>query len=108
MIPTRLKAKEVLAMAGYYPGEVQFKVLPDGRIAWIARLLFTWAILVAGMEEAEIGYEDRWCFTSETGAEAALEAWSGEKGTEPEGWIRNPKTGRRRPLGDKAGEYVNF
>jgi len=25
---------------------------------------------------------------------------------EPEGWYRNPTTGRRRPDGDKSKEYV--
>lgn len=27
---------------------------------------------------------------------------------EPEGWFRNPKTGRRRPDGDKEQEYIDW
>jgi hypothetical protein len=27
---------------------------------------------------------------------------------EPAGWHRNPPTGRRRPEGDAAREYVNY
>lgn len=38
-------------------------------------------------------------------AVAALIAWNGEG--EPSGWMRHPETGRRRPGGDPAGEYVN-
>ena len=32
--------------------------------------------------------------------------WSGDG--EPDGWMRNPLTGRRRPGGDASKEYVNL
>ncbi len=37
---------------------------------------------------------------------AALEKFDPERDTEPEGWYRNPNTGRRRPDGDPTKEYV--
>lgn len=39
-------------------------------------------------------------------AVAALIEWDGTG--EPEGWIRHPMTGRRRPGGDASKEYVNM
>lgn len=97
-------ARELLTKAGY-PERLAFRVLPDGRIAWIHQLMFTHAICVSSPEAITVGYEDRWCFTEKHIAEHALANW---EGTEPEGWIRNPRTGRRRPDGDKSREYVSF
>ena len=37
-------------------------------------------------------------------AVAALESWDGTG--EPDGWIREPNSGRRRPGGDASQEYV--
>lgn len=34
---------------------------------------------------------------------AAMQAWDG---SEPEGWIRHLASGRRRPGGDPAQEYI--
>lgn len=39
-------------------------------------------------------------------AVAALNSWDPLKDPEPEGWTRNPKSGRRRENGDKTKEYV--
>jgi hypothetical protein len=97
-------ARELLTKAGYPEGS-PFRVLPDGRFAWIHRLMFTHAICVASLESFGVGYDDRWCFTEEHLAKFALEHWDGD---EPEGWIRNPRTGRRRPGGDKSREYVEY
>jgi hypothetical protein len=36
------------------------------------------------------------------------ERWNPDETLEPEGWFRNPQTGRRRPDGDAAREYVAF
>lgn len=35
-----------------------------------------------------------------------LEEWDGTG--EPQGWYRNVETGRRRPGGDPAQEYINW
>lgn len=34
--------------------------------------------------------------------------WEPTETPEPEGWMRNPPTGRRRPGGDPTKEYVNY
>lgn len=40
------------------------------------------------------------------GVIAAALAWDGEEDTEPDGWIKEVGTGRRRPEGDATREYV--
>jgi len=45
-----------------------------------------------------------WQYQSRDAALVALAAWDGEG--EPEGWYRHPATGRRRPGGDPAQEFV--
>jgi hypothetical protein len=54
------------------------------------------------------GYDDRWCFDTFGLALHALAEWQarGFEG-EPIGWHRHPDSGRRRPEGDPAKEYVN-
>lgn len=37
---------------------------------------------------------------------AAAIAWDGGENTEPDGWIKEVTTGRRRPNGDASREYV--
>jgi hypothetical protein len=73
--------------------------------ALISQLAFTYAILA---EVHEFGYENRWCYSTYDAAKAALDAWTGEDGTEPQGWHRHPSTGRRRPDGDPSKEYINW
>lgn len=96
--------QEALVSAGYPPDQ-PCKELPDGRIAWVTRLMFTYAICVASQEIVATGYDDRWCYKTRADAIEALEDWTTEP--EPTGWHRNPKTGRRRPDGDPAKEYIN-
>lgn len=74
----------------------------NGRNAVIHRLMYTYALIA---DVSFSGYEDRWCYGSYATAKAALDAWDGEG--EPSGWHRHPDTGRRRPDGDEAREYVN-
>lgn len=49
---------------------------------------------------------DGWCYETLLGAVIALAAWDGEG--EPAGWMRHPMSGRRRPGGDPAQEYVRW
>lgn len=86
-------------------GYRNIKLLPDGRWGATNQFLFTCAILVGQMRDA-YGYADRWCYASEAKAREALEAWDGTG--EPTGWHRHPDSGRRRPDGDPAQEYVNL
>jgi hypothetical protein len=75
--------------------------IKSGRVCALQRLMFTWALLA---DVSLYGYEDRWCYDSYEQAKAALDAWSGDDGSEPSGWKRHPDTGRRR---DPDGtEYV--
>ena len=84
-------------------GYSHYKRFPNGRDAAVTRLLFTYAILA---DLTRWGYGDRWCFETEAKAVAALDAWNGEEGTEPQGWHRHPPSGRRRDDGDASKEYI--
>lgn len=49
-------------------------------------------------------WDDTWNYTRADDAVYAAEIWDGNG--EPEGWYRHPATGRRRPGGDPAQEFV--
>lgn len=68
--------------------------MPDGRVCGILRLLLHWTIHV---DVHEFGYEDRYCYSTFSGARAALDAWDGTG--DPVGWHRHPASGRRRNPG---------
>ncbi len=78
------------------------------RFLVVHRLLFHWTLQEYRFPDAEC-YEDRWCFGARETALAAVAEWQarGFDG-EPIGWHRHPRTGRRRPGGDPAGEYVEW
>ncbi len=71
------------------------KTFADGERAWLARMIYTTAILYG---VAPGGYRDRWCYETMADARRALAEWDGAPGTEPDGWHRHPATGRRRDL----------
>lgn len=79
------------------------KLLPDGRVAFLHPLMYTVALCVGPLEDG--CYDDRWCYHDETSAFVALMLWDGTG--EPYGWHRHPTSGRRRPDGDPAKEYVS-
>lgn len=80
----------------------------DGRYAAIYPLMFTHAIIVGKVGD-RTGYDDRWCYEQDGSALAALVRWHLDRFEgEPDGWHRNPKTGRRRPDGDQSQEHVDF
>mgnify|MGYP001031230436 FL=1 len=76
----------------------------NGRYAAIAQFMFSTAIVVGRIGNYSC-YEDRWCYKTAEDAIAALEAWDGQG--EPQGWVRHPTTGRRRPNGDAEAEYID-
>ncbi len=82
-----------------------FRELPDGRIVWIHRMLYTSALLIG--PDTCGGYEDRWCYPTLAEAEAVLHSWNPEIESEPSGWVRHPASGRRRPEGDASRQYIN-
>jgi hypothetical protein len=79
-----------------------FRVLPDGRLIGVKRLLFHWTIHV---DINLIGYEDRYCFCTYELAKAAFDEWDGQG--DPKNWHRHPKTGRRRDL-QTGREWIEF
>lgn len=88
--------------AGFYR---LMKVADDrSQIVAVTPMMFTTAI-VYGVDET--GIAGRCCYTTATGAILAFLLWAGAIGSEPIGWIRHPETGRRRPNGDEAQEYVH-
>lgn len=89
------------------PGAVlAVRIFDDGTYAAVKRLLFHYTLIYGIIGDA-FGYENRWCYQTLAGAEAALRAWQYPSQAEPEGWHRNPRTGRRRPEGDAAREYID-
>lgn len=84
-------------------GYTNYTTYPSGRDACIASFAFTVAILA---DMTPDGYGERWCYATIEQARAALAAWDGAEHSEPRGWHRHPNTGRRRPDGDAAREYI--
>lgn len=84
-------------------GYTDYRRFANGRDAAITRLMFTFAILA---DLTQWGYGERWCYHTYRDARAALDAWLGEDGTEPQGWHRHPDTGRRRENGDPSTEVI--
>lgn len=80
------------------------KILNNGRIACVAKFIFTHAIIVVQPESIDY-IDDRWCYDTEEKAIQALNEWSGSG--EPNYWKRHPFTGRRRDDGDPLKEYIN-
>jgi hypothetical protein len=81
------------------------RLLPDGRAVWIQRKMFTHAITVGRADNGGT-FDTHWCYESEAQALAALEKWNPFEQEEPEGWFRHVDTGRRRPGGDPAKQYI--
>ena len=87
-------------------GVIATRTLDDGRVLDVCPLGWGYAHLGLILpEDAGLGiYSDAWQYQSRSSALDALERWDGEG--EPEGWYRHPATGRRRPGGDPAQEFV--
>lgn len=51
-------------------------------------------------------FHDVWEYDSLARAMEAMRAWNPFYQPEPEGWVYHPASGRRRPLGNVAAEYV--
>lgn len=76
------------------------KPLPGGRYAAIRPLMFTHAVILGRIGDMT-GIDDSWCYGDYRAAKNALDAWDGSG--EPQGWTRNPTTGRR--VSQSADEY---
>lgn len=83
-------------------GRFAVRDLPDGRVAYLTRMIFTWRLCVSDPDDF-CGYDDGWCYKDFAVALEALKQWDGTG--EPQGWHRHPGSGRRRPDGDSGREY---
>lgn len=92
---------------GFDPMAITVRDLGDGRYAYVSRLIYHYTLKVGQIGD-EIGYDDRWCYQTLTLANAALKAWNPAIEKEPTGWHRSPHTGRRRPDGNPAKEYIEW
>ncbi len=68
------------------------RVLPDGRICGVHRLLYHWTMHI-GL--SDYGYEERYCYETQAQATESMNAWDGT-GDPPGDWHKHPDTGRRR------------
>jgi hypothetical protein len=86
-------------------GYVIIRDYPNGIRAGVAPLLTgTGRIVIGQLQNWSRGYDEAYCYDTVGEAVIALLKWNGVG--EPDGWFRNPGTGRRRPNGDKTKEYI--
>lgn len=79
--------------------------VPDaGLFIGLIPQIFNLKVVVGKLEFKSDGYDDGFEFTDTEAAIAAFLEWNGTG--DPEGWIRHPDTGRRRPNGDLSREFV--
>lgn len=105
ILADKLRALGYLQWLEKHCGYSNVRPLPGERWAALEQFLYSHAIIVGQIGD-RVGYSDRWCYRDRATALAALDAWDGRPGSEPDGWHRQPGTGRRRPNGDAAREYI--
>lgn len=75
------------------------------RWVYVVRMAFNTRITI-GPEYSAGWYDDCWCYETIGEAFLAAVAWNPDAELEPSGWVKHPRSGRRRPGGDAAQEYV--
>lgn len=85
------------------PGTMGTRLLDDGRELCVYVQLFNCRLTI-GDPETQF-YDDFYCYLEPGDAETALHTWDG-KGDPPGRWVRHGASGRRRPDGDPASEYI--
>lgn len=85
-------------------GTLMQRPLGDGRELVVHKMMFTYRLCIGSEDGAE--YDDAWCYDHISDALLACEEWDGVGDDPPHGWHRHIGTGRRRPNGDSAREYV--
>lgn len=80
----------------------------DGRRLYLYPMMFTHRLAIGNINEEGLWYTDSWCFHERKDALHQLETWNplDPATPEPSGWHRHPASGRRRPEGDPAREYI--
>lgn len=77
----------------------------DHMQAYLCSMIYGKGRICIGIENA-MYHDVAFCYeTYELGLKALI-AWNPEVDEEPDGWMRCPTDGRRRPNGDKTKEYV--
>lgn len=82
------------------------RLLDDGRAIWVQQRLYNSTIVIGTY--GSLTYDSHWCYEHLHDALDAAKSWNPLTQKEPEGWFRHTMSGRRRPGGDKAKEYVDF
>ena len=95
--------EELLRQAASGGGPAYGRRLPGGRWVFVYYELFRSAKLGVGRRGAGC-LDECWQYQDRAVAVAAARSWDGVG--EPEGWTRHWASGRRRPDGDPAREYV--
>jgi hypothetical protein len=112
---------EELAFMQWLQDECRYlnvRPLGDGRWAGIQEL-YAHVAIMGGRIGDRSGINLRYCYHGPAGvsdtkqnaykrALEALDAWDPATEPDPSGWHRDPHTGRRRPGGDPAAEYVEM
>jgi hypothetical protein len=82
-------------------------LLEDGRVIDIYREITGTALVCVSKSQDADGWDQGWQYADILKVVIELVDWAtrGFEG-EPNGWIREPTTGRRRPDGDASKEYV--
>ena len=86
-------------------GYVYYRPLISGKYIAVLPRLYNVIVLI-GDQDDHMGYDTHWCYEDVAHAVVAAKAWDPAKDKEPCGWFRHAASGRRRPDGDPAKEYV--
>lgn len=84
-------------------------LMDDGRVIDVKPQFYNTLVCISASMMTG-AWDNGWEYEDTMPAIVAAVVWAADgarPGTEPAGWIRNPTTGRRRPNGDPAREYVH-
>lgn len=98
--------KDIKAASPFHYGALCERDLGNGQVLVLYPMAYTYRLCI-GASDDHCGYDDGWCYPRDGLAVAfeALAKWDG-KGDPFEGWVKQIATGRRRPDGTAASEYV--
>lgn len=85
-------------------GALYYRAGADGREITVYPLVMGTVRLTVG-DQGACSFDDGWCYAYPAAGLLAAMCWDGH-GDPPEGWFRHLRTGRRRPAGDPAREYI--
>lgn len=87
-------------------GYTAWRCLDDGTVLAVGPMAFGNGRLYWDVHQD--GYREFYCYDGLAAAEQSMHAFDPTIEHEPTGWKRHGSTGRRRPGGDPAQEYINF